>query len=98
MAMKKAIFLGVAKIHSKKQNKDYRKVEFYTPPFQDSQGFMRGGVSSEFTALDSTVGTDIPVGTIVRPVYSYDPYSKRDELTGLEVVAPSPYVLEDFKD
>lgn len=98
MAMRKAIFLGVAKIHSNKKEKDYRKVEFYTPPFTDAKGFLRGGVSSEFTALDSTLGTDIPVGAIVRPVYSYDPYSKRDELTDLEIVAPTPYKPEDFKD
>lgn len=96
--MKKAIFLGVAKIHSNKQNKDYRKVEFYTPPFQDAKGFTRGGVSSEFTALDSSLGNDIPVGAIVRPVYAYDPYSKRDELTDLEIVAPTPYKSEDFRD
>lgn len=98
MQGKKAVFLGVSKIHSKNKNQDYRKVEFYTPLFQDAQGFMRGGVSAEFTALDSSLGNDIPLGAIVRPVFDYDPYSKRDTLTALEIVAPTPYKSEDFRD
>ena len=95
--MRKAIFLGVTKIHSNKKNQDYRKVEFYTPPFKDSNGFTRGGLSSEFTALDSIVGSGIPLGSIVVPTYTYDPYSKRDELIDLKVISPSPYDPEvDF--
>lgn len=99
MLMKKAIFLGVQKIHSNKKNQDYRKVEFYTPPFKDAKGFQRGGVSSEFTALDSNVGDGIPMGAIVRPGYVYDPYAQRNELTTLEVVSATPYNLSvDFND
>ena len=94
--MKKAIFLGVMKIHSNKKNQDYRKVEFYTPLFKDANGFIRGGFSSEFTALDSTIGSGIPTGAIVVPTYDYDPYSKRDELIELKVVTPTPYDPEDF--
>ena len=94
--MKKAIFLGVTKIHSNKKNQDYRKVEFYTPPFRDANGFTRGGLSSEFTPLDSTVGSGIAMGAVVVPSYNYDPYSKRDELVGLEVVSPTPYNPKDF--
>ncbi len=95
--MKKAIFLGVSKIHSNKKDRDYRKVEFFTPPFLDKNGFARGGVSSYFTELDSTLGSNIPVGAVVVPEFEYDPYSKREELTALNVVKESPYTKADFE-
>ena len=95
--MRNAIFLGVTKIHSNKKNKDYRKVEFYTPPFKDSQGFERGGLSSNFTPLDSKVGEGIELGAIVQPEFTFDPYSNFSELTGLKVVAQSPYAASDFE-
>lgn len=94
--MKKAVFLGVAKIHSNKSNKDYRKVEFYTPPFKDAQGFTRGGVESVFTDLDSTLGNDIAMGAIVVPSFEYNHYSGREELTAIKVVSDSPYSESDF--
>lgn len=94
--MRKAIFLGVAKIHSNKQNKDYRKVEFYTPPFQDANGFTRGGVESIFTELDSTVGNGIKMGAIVVPEFNFNHYSGREELVSVKVVKNSPYSDIDF--
>ncbi len=96
--MKKAIFLGVSKFHSNKKNADYRKVDLYTPPFKDSNGFMRGGVESIFTDLNSTVGEGIVVGAIVIPEYVYDHYSGRDNLVGLTPVKASPYSSADFAD
>ena len=74
-----------------------RKVEFFTPPFLDKNGFARGGVSSYFTELDSTLGSNIPVGAVVVPEFEYDPYSKREELTALNVVKESPYTKADFE-
>ena len=94
--MRKAVFLGVAVIHSNKQDKDYRKVDLYTPPFKDANGYTRGGVESIFTPLDSTLGNNIELGAIVLPEYEHNHYSGREELTSLEVVQKSPYVPEDF--
>ncbi len=94
---KKAIFLGVTNIHSNKKNADYRKVDFYVPPYKSSQGFMRGGVMSTFTALDSNLGNDIKVGSIVVPKYDYDPCSDRAELVGITQVMETPYNTSDFE-
>lgn len=96
--MKKAIFLGVAKIHSSKKNQDYRKVDLYTPPFKDAKGFERGGVMTCFTAVDSTLGEGIELGAIVRPSFEFDPYSNQSNLTSIEVVEGSPYSSVDFED
>ena len=96
--MKKAIFLGVAKIHSKKQDKDFRKVDLYTPPFKDAKGFDRGGVMTCFTPLDSKLGEGIQMGAIVKPEFEFDPYSNQSNLTALEVVQESPYDVDDFDD
>lgn len=95
--MRKAIFLGVSKFHSNKKNKDYRKVDFYTPPFTDSNGFERGGVMTCFTAPESTLGNGIPMGAIVRPDFEFDPYTNMSSLTGLTVVADSPYEKSDLE-
>lgn len=94
--MRKAIFLGVTKIHSNKKNQDYRKVEFFTPPFKDERGYMRGGVESVFTDLDSTLGNGIEYGSIVEPEFHYDHYVGRDQLVDIKVIAPSPYSASDF--
>lgn len=94
---KKAIFLGVTKIHSNKKNADYRKVDFYVPPYKTVQGYDRGGVVSTFTATDSTLGNDIKVGAIVVPVYDYDPCSERAELVNIKQVKGSPYSAADFE-
>lgn len=96
--MRKAIFLGVAKFHSNKKNKDFRKVDFFTPPFKDAQGFERGGVMSCFTPVDSTLGDGIKLGTIVRPDFEFDPYSNMSNLKAIEVVDESPYSDVDFND
>lgn len=96
--MKKAIFLGVAKIHSQKKNQDYRKVDLYTPPFKDAKGFERGGVMTCFTALDSKLGEGIELGAIVKPEFEFDPYSNQSNLTAIEVVQESPYDRFDFDD
>ena len=95
--MKKAIFLGVTKLHSNKKNQDYRKVDFFVPPFKDAAGFQRGGVMSYFTELDSTVGSDLRVGTIVEPQIEYDAMARREALTGFKVVKATPYSLADFE-
>lgn len=89
--MQKAVFLGVQKLHSNKKNQDYRKVDFYIPPFKDARGFERGGVMSYFTELDSTVGSDLRCGTIVIPEITYDALSRREELVGFKVVKNTPY-------
>lgn len=94
---KKAIFLGVTKLHSNKKNQDYRKVDFYVPPYKSAQGYDRGGVVSTFTALDSTLGNDIKVGSIVLPKYDYDACADRAELVGITVVKPTPYTMADFE-
>lgn len=95
--MKKAIFLGVQKIHSNKKNQDYRKVDLYTPPFKGQNGYTYGGVQSIFTPLDSTLGTGIAVGSIVVPQFTYDHYMQREELVSLEKVKDSPYSMSDFE-
>lgn len=97
MAVKKAIFLGVTKIHSNKKNQDYRTVEIYTPPFTDANGFKRGGVGTYFTPLDSTIGEGIKTGAIVLPEFVMDPYSNRTDLAGFKVVRNSPYEPKDFE-
>lgn len=97
MAVKKAIFLGVTKIHSNKKNQDYRTVEIYTPPFSDANGYMRGGTGSYFTPLDSTIGDGIKTGAIVLPEFVMDPYSNHLDLVGLKVVKNSPYGEKDFE-
>ncbi len=94
--MKKAIFLGVQKIHSNKKNQDYRKLDLYTLPFKGANGYTYGGVQSVFTPLDSTLGNGIAVGSIVVPTFVYDHYTQREDLTALEVAKPSPYQLSDF--
>ena len=94
---KKAIFLGVTNIHSNKKNADYRKVDFLIPPYKNAQGFTRGGVVSTFTALDSRMGNDIKIGSIVVPQYDYDPSSDRAELIGIKVTKESPYTAADFE-
>ena len=96
--MKKAIFLGVAKIHSQKKNQDYRKVDLYTPPFKDAKGFERGGVMTCFTPTDSKLGEGIAMGAIVTPEFEFDPYSNQSNLTAITVVSDSPYDEEDFDD
>ena len=96
MAGIKAIFLGVNKIHSNKKNQDYRTVEFFVPFFKDAKGFTRGGVMRYFTELDSTVGSDLKVGTIVTPKITYDAISRREELEGFDVVKNTPYSPNDF--
>ena len=93
---KKAIFLGVQKIHSNKTNKDYRKIDMYVPPYVTEQNFVRGGVVTVFTPLDSKVGQDIKVGTIVIPQYSYDGCSRYAELVGFKTVKETPYTALDF--
>lgn len=95
--MKKAIFLGVSKLHSNKKNQDYRKVDFFTPPFKDARGFTCGGVQSVFTTLDSTLGDDIEVGAIVIPEFEYNLYLQRADLIGIEKVQNSPYDKKDFE-
>ena len=95
--MRKAIFLGVTKFHSNKKNKDFRKVDFFTPPFKDTSGFERGGVMSCFTAVDSTIGDGIECGALVRPEFEFDPYSNMSNLTAVEVVSSSPYSKSDFE-
>lgn len=89
--MKKAIFLGAVKIHSSKTGKDFRKVDLFTPPFKDGNGFTRGGVQTYFLGADSTIGDGINVGALVFPEIEYDPYSDRATLVGVKQVAPSPY-------
>ncbi len=96
VSMKKAIFLGVSKLHSNKKNADYRKVDFFTPQFKDERGFTCG-VQSVFTALDSTLGNDIEVGAIVIPEFEYNPYLQRADLIGIEKVQNSPYDKKDFE-
>lgn len=96
--MKKAIFLGVRTIHSNKKDQDYRVVDFYTPPFKDASGYMRGGVETIFTPVDSTLGVGINMGAIVVPEFEYNHYSQREELLGMKVVCDSPYSDADFKD
>ena len=95
--MVKAVFLGVQKIHSNKKNQDYRKVEFYVPPFKDARGFERGGLMTYFTELDSTVGSNIYCGAIVQPEIYYDALSRREELVALKVIKNSPYNQSDFQ-
>lgn len=95
--MKKAIFLGVSKLHSNKKNQDYRKVDFFTPQFKDERGFTCGGVQSVFTAFDSTLGDDIEVGAIVIPEFEYNPYLQRADLIGIEKIQSSPYDKKDFE-
>ena len=95
---KKAIFLGVRVIHSNKKNQDYRMVTLYTPPFEGSNGMTYGGVQEYFTALTSTIGNGIELGTIVRPQLETNPYSRSVELEGLEVVEKSPYSASNFAD
>lgn len=97
MANLKAVFLGVQKLHSNKKNQDYRKVEFYVPPFKDARGFERGGLMTYFTELDSTVGSDLRVGAIVIPEVNYDVLTRREELVGLKVVKNTPYSPDDFR-
>lgn len=94
---KKAIFLGVTKLHSNKKNQDYRKVDFYVPPYKSVEGYDRGGVVSTFTALDSTLGTGIKVGSIVVPQYDYDACAQRAELVGITVIQDTPYTAADFE-
>lgn len=94
---KKAIFLGVQKIHSTKKDKDYRKLDYYVPPFVTEQGFTRGGVITQFTPTDSKIGDDIKVGTIVIPEYEYDGCAGRAELIELKVVKTTPYTAKDFE-
>lgn len=96
--MKKAVFLGVATIHSNKKNRDYRKVDFYTPPFKTQNGFDRGGVMTCFTSTDSKLGEGIELGAIVIPEFTFDPYSNMSELVGIKVVSASPYTAKDFAD
>ena len=88
--------MGVSMIHSNKKNADYRKVDFYVPPYKSVQGFDRGGVVSEFTALDSKLGSNISVGSIVIPKYDYDPSAGRADLIDIQVVKPTPYTASDF--
>ena len=96
MAAVKALFLGVRKLHSNKKNQDYRTVEFYVPPFKDAKGFERGGVMTYFTELDSRIGEDLHVGTIVLPKINYDPIARREELTGFDVIRATPFKPADF--
>ncbi len=93
---KKAIFLGATKIHSNKKNKDYRKVDYFVPPYI-KDGFTRGGVITVFTPVDSKIGDGIKIGAVVVPVYDYDGVSQRAELTDIKVVKPSPYADKDFE-
>ena len=93
---KKAIFLGVTNIHSNKSNKDYRKVDFFVPPYETKEGYTRGGVMTTFTALDSKLGNDLKIGAIVIPEYEYDPCAQRAELVGIKQVKATPYKAEDF--
>ncbi len=94
---KKAIFLGVQKLHSNAKNKDYRKLDYYVLPFVTEQGFMRGGVITQFTPTDSKLGDDVKVGSIVIPEYEYDGCAGRAELVGLKVVKQTPYTAKDFE-
>lgn len=94
---KKAIFLGVTNMHSNKKNEDYRTVSFCVPPYKDARGFTVGGVQTVFTALDSELGRNIKVGSIVVPKYEYDPCRQRAELVDIEVVKETPYKKEDFE-
>lgn len=91
---KKAIFLGATKLHSNKTNKDYRKVDFYVPPYE-KDGFIRGGVVTVFTPVDSKLGEDIKVGSLVAPIYEFD--GRRAELTDIKVVKATPYTAKDFE-
>ncbi len=93
---KKAIFLGATKLHSNKTNKDYRKVDFYVPPYE-KDGFIRGGVVTVFTPVDSTLGNDIKVGSVVIPTYDYDGVSQHAELADIKVVKTTPYTARDFE-
>ncbi len=93
---KKAIFLGVTKFHSNKNNADYRKVDFCVPPYKTEDGFIRGGVVSAFTPFESVLGDDIKFGSIVVPVFDYDPCSTRAQLTDIKPVKATPYKAEDF--
>lgn len=96
MQVKKAIFLGVRKLHSNKKNQDYRTVEIYTPLFKDERGFECGGVQTFFTPLDSKLGDGLPVGTIVKPEFLYNPYNGRSDLSALNIVAKTPYTSDAF--
>lgn len=94
---RKAIFLGIQKIHSNKKNTDYRMVLLFTPFFKDANGFIRGGIEEVFTELDSTLGEGIVTGSIVVPEFVYDHFSKRDSLVKLDVICGSPYDMQkDF--
>lgn len=92
----KAIFLGVTKIHSTKNNRDYRKADFFVPPYQTKEGYTRGGVMTTFIDVESKLGDDIKIGSIVIPEYEYDPCAQRAELVDIKLVKPTPYKLEDF--
>lgn len=89
--------MGVQKLHSNKKNKDYRKVEYFVPPYATEQGYLRGGVITQFTPVDSKLGSDIKIGSIVVPEYEYDACAGRAELVGLKVVKKTPYTAEDFE-
>lgn len=93
---KKAIFLGVMKIHSNKSGKDFRKVDFFVPPYQTDEGYTRGGVMTTFTAVDSKLGDDLKVGSIVIPEYEYDPCAQRADLVEIKLIKATPYKAEDF--
>ena len=94
---KKAIFLGVQKLHSTKKDKDFRKLDYYVIPYTTEQGYQRGGVITVFTPTDSKIGSDIKVGSIVVPQYEYDGCAGRAELVGLKVVKGTPYTAQDFE-
>ncbi len=93
---KKAIFLGVTKIHSNKSNRDFRKVDFFVPPYQTKEGYTRGGVMTTFTGVESTLGNDLKVGSIVIPEYDYDACAQRADLVDIKLVKGTPYKAEDF--
>lgn len=92
---KKAIFLGVTTFHSNDKDKDYRQLHFGYPIKKDDGGYLRGGPVSVFTPVESKLGDDIKVGSVVAPIYDFD--GRRAELVDIKVIKSTPYTAKDFE-